>query len=154
LTALNPIAGAGAREVHPMRNASVLICGAGIAGCTLAYWLSRQGFKPTLIERSPRLRTGGYIIDFWGLGYDIAERMGLLPALERRAYDVTELRFVDHRAKRVGGFEADVFRKLTRGRFLSLPRGDLTELLFRTIEPSCEVIFGDSVSAIADTPMA
>ena len=24
-----------------------------------------------------QLRAGGYVIDFWGLGYDIAERMGL-----------------------------------------------------------------------------
>lgn len=43
---------------------SVLISGAGIAGPALAYWLAAYGFEPTLIERAPRLRTGGYIIDF------------------------------------------------------------------------------------------
>ena len=43
----------------------ILISGAGIAGPTLAYWLDRYGFTPTLIETAPRLRTGGYIIDFW-----------------------------------------------------------------------------------------
>ena len=59
----------------------VLISGAGIAGPTLAYWLARYGFKPTIIEAAPRLRTGGYIIDFWGAGYDIADRMGLLPEI-------------------------------------------------------------------------
>ena len=26
------------------------------------------------MERALALRTGGYVIDFWGLGYDIAER--------------------------------------------------------------------------------
>ena len=55
----------------------VLISGAGIAGPTLAFWLRAAGFEPTLVERAPALRTGGYVIDFWGLGYDIAERMGL-----------------------------------------------------------------------------
>ena len=35
-----------------------------------------HGFRPTLVEHSPQLRRGGYIIDFWGLGYDLVERMG------------------------------------------------------------------------------
>lgn len=55
---------------------TVLISGAGIAGPTLGFWLKAAGFEPTLIERAPALRSGGYVIDFWGLGYDIAERMG------------------------------------------------------------------------------
>ena len=46
----------------------VLISGAGIAGPTLAYWLAHYGFQPTIIEAAPRLRTGGYLIDFWGAG--------------------------------------------------------------------------------------
>jgi hypothetical protein len=32
------------------------------------------------------LRSGGYVIDFWGLGYDIAERMGLTDSIERVGY--------------------------------------------------------------------
>ena len=57
----------------------VLISGAGIAGPTLAYWLAHYGFEPTIVEKAPTLRTGGYIIDFWGAGFDVADRMGLLP---------------------------------------------------------------------------
>jgi 2-polyprenyl-6-methoxyphenol hydroxylase-like FAD-dependent oxidoreductase len=65
-----------------MPKGSILVSGIGIAGATLAYWLGEHGFSPTLIERARRLRTGGYVIDFWGLGYDIAERMGLAPELQ------------------------------------------------------------------------
>ena len=83
---------------------SVLISGNGIAGPTLAYWLAAEGFRPTLVERAPRLRSGGYIIDFWGSGYDVAERMGLLPELLRQGYDIRELRLVDTHGHRVGGF--------------------------------------------------
>ena len=71
-----------------MKNRSILISGIGISGPTLAYWLDTRGFRPTLVERAPTLRSGGYIIDFWGLGYDIAERMGLLPALKAEGYDI------------------------------------------------------------------
>jgi 2-polyprenyl-6-methoxyphenol hydroxylase-like FAD-dependent oxidoreductase len=56
----------------------VLICGAGIAGPTLAYWLDHYGFEATIVEKAPALRTGGYIIDFWGTGFEVASRMALL----------------------------------------------------------------------------
>ena len=62
---------------------SVLISGAGIAGPALAYWLKVARFEPTIVERAPALRRGGYVIDFWGLGYDLAERMGLLGEINR-----------------------------------------------------------------------
>ena len=71
-----------------MKNGRILISGAGIAGPTLAYWLNRYGFEPTLVERAPALRHGGYIIDFWGLGFDIAEKMGILPALRQNGYRI------------------------------------------------------------------
>jgi 2-polyprenyl-6-methoxyphenol hydroxylase-like FAD-dependent oxidoreductase len=62
----------------------IAISGAGIAGPCLAFWLQRMGHEPTLIERAPNFRTGGYIIDFWGVGYDVAERMGLIEAIRGR----------------------------------------------------------------------
>ena len=74
---------------------TILICGAGIAGPTLAYWLAEHGFEPTLLERAPRVRTGGYMLDFWGLGFDVAERMRLLPVLRERGYAIDSVRFVD-----------------------------------------------------------
>ena len=58
---------------------SVLISGIGVAGPALAYWLTLYGFKTTLVEKAEHLRTGGYVIDFWGRGFDVAEKMGILP---------------------------------------------------------------------------
>ena len=75
----------------------VLIVGAGIAGPTLAYWLKRAGHEVTLVERAPELRSGGYIVDFWGAGFDVAERMGIVPELRRRGY-----RFGGARGRRDG----------------------------------------------------
>ena len=132
----------------PMQNGSVLISGMGIAGCTLAYWLGEHGFNPTLVERAPRLRTGGYVIDFWGAGYDVAERMGLLTDLKSEGYDIKELRLVNSLGKRVGGFGVDVFRALTGGRYVSLPRGDLARMIYHKIDGRCETIFADSIAAI------
>lgn len=88
------------------------------------------------------------MIDFWGVGYDIAERMGLLPELRAFGYDVEEVRFVDRNGRRVGGFDVKRFRSLTNGRYLSLPRGDLANLLCRKVEERCEMIFDDAISQI------
>ena len=64
-----------------MKAKSILISGIGIAGPTFAYWLGPAGFQTTLVEQAQSSRSGGYVIDFWGAGYDIAKRMGLLPAM-------------------------------------------------------------------------
>ena len=72
----------------------VLISGAGIAGPTLAWWLLRDGHNVTIVEQAPAFRAGGYVIDFWGKGYDLAERMGLMPRLEQVGYHVKHVRFL------------------------------------------------------------
>lgn len=126
----------------------IAIVGAGIAGPTLAYWLSRYGHEPTLIEKAPRLRTGGYIVDFWGGGYAVAERMGLTAELHATGYAVREVRLVDRNSKRVGGFSAEPFRRNVDGRFVTVPRGDLSAMIYRSIDNRAETLFGESVSAI------
>ena len=133
-----------------MNDKTVLISGAGIAGPTLAFWLKAGGFEPTLIERAPALRTGGYVIDFWGLGYDIAERMGLAGEINRIGYHVREMRIVDDRGKRVTGFGTKVFSELTDGRYVTLGRSDLSRLLFEKIKGTTEVIFDDEIVGLQE----
>src|SRR5215471_8792593 len=125
---------------------NVLISGAGIAGPTLAFWLRKYGFRPTLVESAPALRASGYVIDFWGLGYDIAEKMGLLPDIARVGYHVNELRIVDDHGRRLSGFGIQVIRELTGGRYITLGRSDLSRLIYERISASCEIIFGDSIT--------
>ena len=128
-----------------MNDKTVLIAGAGIAGPTLAFWLKAAGFEPTVVEHAPAPRTGGYVIDFWGLGYDIAERMGLLGDINRIGYHVREVQIVDDRGARVTGFGTKVFDELTGGRFVTLGRSDLSRLLLKKIEDTTEIIFGDAI---------
>ena len=129
----------------------VLISGAGIAGPTLAYWLARYGIAPTLVEKAPTLRTGGYVIDFWGAGFEVATRMGLLPQLQRDGYVVREVRIVDAHGRRVAGFPAAVFGRAVRSGFISLPRGDLASAIFHALPDEVETIFGDAIERIDQT---
>jgi 2-polyprenyl-6-methoxyphenol hydroxylase-like FAD-dependent oxidoreductase len=124
---------------------TVLISGAGIGGPTLAYWLKAAGFKPTLVEQATALRAGGYAIDFWGLGYDIAERMGLLDEIDRIGYRIREMRIVNAEGERISGFGTKVFSELTGGRYITIRRSDLSRLLYETVSRDTEIHFGDEV---------
>jgi 2-polyprenyl-6-methoxyphenol hydroxylase-like FAD-dependent oxidoreductase len=129
----------------------VLISGIGVAGPTLAYWLSVHGVKSTLVERSPRLRAGGYAIDFWGRGFDVAERMGIVPEIRRDGYRIREFRIVNSRGRRIGGFDVDIFRAATHGRYVTIARSDLARNIYQKVEGHCETVFGDSITGIQQT---
>ena len=127
----------------------ILIVGAGIAGPSLAYWLVRRGFEVTLAERSPVFRTGGYMIDFWGLGYDVAERMHLIAPMRAAGYEIEELRFVNAAGRRTSSIGGRAFRDALGDRFFSILRGDLARVIFDRVASEVETIFGDGVVAVA-----
>jgi len=129
---------------------NILISGAGIAGPTLAYWLAQFGFVPTIVERSPRLRTGGYVIDFWGLGFDVAERMGLASAIRRDGYVVQRLDIVDRHGRRVASVPTAGLTASFSTRFTSVPRGALAADIFHAVEDNVELIFGDTVTHLQE----
>jgi len=128
----------------------IAISGAGIGGAALAYWLLRAGQEPILSEKAPCLRSGGYMIDFWGTGYTVAERMGILPTVREAGYSVREVRFVDRRSRKAGGFPTDLFRDALNHRFISLPRGQLARGVFRSIEGRVETLFDDSIATLSE----
>ncbi|MEU1973522.1 FAD-binding domain [Microbacterium sp. NPDC019599] len=127
----------------------VLIVGAGIAGPTLGHWLHRAGHQVTIVEHAPALRRGGYLIDFWGAGFDVAERMDIVPALRERGYVMTEARAVDRRGRRIAGFDPESVIE-SRARYVSIARSDLAAVIYEAMSPDVEVIFGDSVRSLED----
>ncbi|MEZ5936810.1 MAG: FAD-binding domain [Hyphomonadaceae bacterium] len=134
---------------HTSGGLNVLISGMGIAGPTLAWWLKRYGHTPVVVERAPALRTGGYVIDFWGQGYDVAERMGLAPHLNEIGYHITDVRIEDSGRRRAGGFSAEVFSRATNNRYVSLARGDLSAALYGALE-DVETLWGTEIAALEE----
>jgi 2-polyprenyl-6-methoxyphenol hydroxylase-like FAD-dependent oxidoreductase len=131
-----------------MKNQDILISGAGIAGPALAFWLKRYGFRPTVIESAPAPREGGYMIDFWGLGIDVAEKMGIFPELSRESYGIEEITFVDEHWNRVGGFNVHSFSSMLDSRMLNILRSGLARVLYSQTEGDVEYIFRDSIRTI------
>src|SRR5689334_13756427 len=90
----------------------VAISGAGVAGAALAHWLERTGHTPTLIEKAPKFRTGGYMIDFWGVGYQTAKRMGIEDPIRAAGYQMERLRSVGSRGEVKANLNVEVFRRI------------------------------------------
>ncbi len=106
------------------------INGIGIAGPTLAYWLGRYGHEPVLFDHADRLRTEGYVVDFWGLGYEVAERMGIIGELRDRATEMDRLSFVDDEGEELARLDVGKVREQWNGRFITVPRGEICRRAF------------------------
>lgn len=126
----------------------IAISGAGVAGAALAHWLHRTGHTPTVIEQAPKFRTGGYMIDFWAVGYRVAKRMGIEAPIRNAGYEIEWLRSVGPRGRVKADVDVNVFRRMIGDDFTSLPRGDLAAAIYATIEDEVETIFGDSIATI------
>ena len=131
----------------------IAINGCGVGGPTLAYWLGQYGHEPVLFEKAPALREGGYVIDFWGTGYDIAEKMGVLPGLQKDAYRIESVRTVSSGGWTTSSMKTRAFSDLTGGRYLSIARSDLARHLFNACDGGgggVDVRFGTSITGIED----
>jgi 2-polyprenyl-6-methoxyphenol hydroxylase-like FAD-dependent oxidoreductase len=88
------------------------------------------------------------MIDFWGKGFDLVKRMGLLPRVEERGYHIKEVRFVHGDGTHAGGFSTESFLRATESRFTSIPRSELAEVIWRALPSSIETRFGDEVKQL------
>jgi 2-polyprenyl-6-methoxyphenol hydroxylase-like FAD-dependent oxidoreductase len=125
---------------------TVLISGASVAGPSLAFWLSRFGFEPTIVERTPTLREGGYAVDFRRTSMEALRRMGLLESVRAEATNMGDMFFVNARGRKTARMPAAAFSGE-----LEIMRGDLARILFEASAGETHYIFGDSIADMAET---
>lgn len=131
-----------------------LICGGGIAGLTLAYWLHRYGVEAVVIEQAPGLRREGYAIDFFGAGYDVATRMGLIDQLASRQIRMDAISYVDQAGRPEVSINWALLQDITRGKYYALMRTTLEDALFNALSGQVEVRFGCSLTAVQNRDAA
>lgn len=127
-----------------------LICGAGIAGLTLAGCLHHHGWDVTLVERARGPRRHGYMIDFSGPGYEAIIAMGLERQLRRKASRVSEFRYIDDRGNTTVGLDYDFFVKALDGEIVSIMRPALEELLREALGSGVDLRYGLTVDQVSD----
>lgn len=129
-------------------NRNILISGSGVAGLTLAYWLHRFGFKPTVVEQVPVLRDGGYKVDVRGSALEVIEKMGILSSIRQKTTDMLGATFVNDAGKRIATMDADLFGGRGHGD-IEIMRGDLVRILYDKTCRDIEYIFNDSITSIS-----
>jgi 2-polyprenyl-6-methoxyphenol hydroxylase-like FAD-dependent oxidoreductase len=135
----------------PTQPLRILISGASVAGPTAAFWLSRQGFAVTVVERMPlaRVRTSGHAVDLFGPAVDVAEWAGVLPAVmdARTRTDVVAFQHSNGRSVDVE------MRRLVAGisgRHVEIMRGELATILHEATRDDVEYLFEDSIASLDD----
>ena len=134
---------------------TVLIAGASVAGPTLAYWLERHGWEPTVLERAPELRIGGQNVDVRGAGRVVAARMGVEEAVRAAGTGERGLAFVDARGAVQAEFPATSRDAAGHGgdgptAELEVLRGDLAQILYDHTRDRVPYRFGDQITRLDD----
>ncbi|WP_145772515.1 FAD-dependent monooxygenase [Micromonospora olivasterospora] len=125
-----------------------MIVGAGIAGLAAALRLGRSGWDVLVVEKAPGPRGGGYVVNFSGVGYEAAGRLGILPDLERAEQPTPELVYVDESGRRVAALPPEAHAALVGGASVTLLRGDLEAALHRALSDRARLRFGTTVTRL------
>jgi 2-polyprenyl-6-methoxyphenol hydroxylase-like FAD-dependent oxidoreductase len=131
-----------------MREKTVLISGASIAGPAFAYWTGRYGWTPTVIERSPELRTGGQNIDIRGAGRIVARRMGIEDAIRNATTGEVGTQFVNEKGQVIAASPAGDSDTDGATAELEILRGDLARILVDTTPARTNYLYGDTITDI------
>ena len=127
-----------------LTNQHILISGASVAGPALAYWLGRYGFCPTVVERAPQLRGGGYAVDFRGPPHlSVLAQMGLLEQIQSAQTHLSTTSYVDESGRAVAEMPGRIFSG-----DVEILRGDLGRILYQATQDSTEYLFGDTITAL------
>lgn len=128
---------------------SVLVSGASVAGLTAAYWLQRNGYAVTVVERYPGLRPGGQAIDVRGPALEVLDRMGLRNAAETCKTDIRGSSVVDRDGNVLS---EDTESTPTGGPInnsdIELLRDDLVGLLYDETKLKTEFLFDDTIATL------
>ncbi|WP_028647615.1 FAD-dependent oxidoreductase [Nocardiopsis sp. CNT312] len=132
-----------------------IVVGAGIAGLATAWWLREAGWETTVLEqrteRGGAARTeaatagtlpGGYVIDFFGPGYDAVERMGLLDRVRAHDLALEGVQYRTPRGRPTARMGGEALLRLSGDRLVSLLRGDLELVLRASLGPEADVRHG------------
>ncbi|MBL0888453.1 FAD-dependent monooxygenase [Myceligenerans indicum] len=127
-----------------------IVCGAGIAGLAAAGRLHHHGWEVLVVDSAPRPRGQGYMIDFFGPGFQAITAMGLLPQLREVASPVDELRYIDGHGRTTVSVAYSRFTKALDGEVVSIMRPALEQMLRDALPDDVELRFGTTIDRIDD----
>lgn len=127
----------------------ILVSGAGIAGLSAGINLARAGHDVTIVERANHLRVNGSPIDIRGDAIGVAAAMGALDSIRAHLVTMTErAKFVDSDGEVLA--EVHPPEMSDSADDVEIPREDLTRILREALDPSTQLVFGESIVELVD----
>lgn len=128
----------------------ILIIGGGIAGITLAHFLSNSKYEITLIEKGRSWRTIGYAIGIWKVGIDILKKLPLTDAFWSQTYKIDQGGFLNNKRKVLVKLN---FAKTTLDGFgaITVERDVLHSSIVKTLPKDIFIRFNTVVETVEST---
>ena len=132
-----------------MAKLKILICGGGLAGNALAFWLTKQQHDVTVLERFPTLRLTGLQIDIRGHGVEVMKRMGVEQAFLSHAVQEQGLEFVNSSGAQKAYFPVNKGGNGLQGFSTDheIMRGDFCRIVYDAINGWAKFVFGKTVQS-------
>jgi 2-polyprenyl-6-methoxyphenol hydroxylase-like FAD-dependent oxidoreductase len=128
----------------------VLISGAGIAGPTLAWFLSKTGARVTIVEKNKSLLSHGQNVDIQGSAVTVIKKMGLMDQI--RQFNTTEkgTQFIDSKGRPFAPFPVKQDSSMSFTSEFEILRGDLAKVLYEASKdfPNVKYLFGTTIKAV------
>lgn len=124
----------------------ILICGAGIAGPALGFWLDRYGYSVVVAEKAASIRDGGQNVDIKGLGQEVIRRMSIVEKiLEKNTLEQGQ-KYFDAKGRAIAVFPKGALSGLTSD--FEILRGDFANILYEETRSNCNYRFSTFVTAL------
>ncbi len=133
----------------------VLISGGGIAGLTLAHFMATNRWEVTVAEKAPMVRPEGYMMFFYGNGWKVAERMGVLDQIREIRYPIESFKYVDASGKPYVSVPIHRVIKGFGGEYTCIRRSDLERILLEKVRKDpVQIQYNTSIVALEESDRA
>jgi 2-polyprenyl-6-methoxyphenol hydroxylase-like FAD-dependent oxidoreductase len=121
---------------------NILIVGSGIAGPTLAYWLSlNANHTITILEKSPSIQPHGQNVDIQGSAVTCIKKMGLMPQIQQHNTQELGTQFIDSHGKPLASFPVKEGSSASLTSEYEILRGDLAKILYQATQPHRNITY-------------
>ena len=121
-----------------MPSERILVCGAGVAGSILAFWLAKHDFQVVVVERSKAEQKAGQGIEIEEPALKVVKLMGIIDKINEKKTGEMGFNLVDAQGCSCGVLEVGRFSPTGA---LELMRGDLIEILYKSANGSANVTY-------------
>ena len=129
----------------------VLVSGASFAGLTTAFWMSRLGYRVTVVEFGKGLKKGGSPVDIKEGTVEIMRRMGMFEEVQTHALKPKGIDFLDSNGSTIASMPPEAEASPDSHPQYEIERDTLLQLMFERVKGDVEFLFDDRITRIDES---